>query len=515
MIDTSKLAPAQLEQYIHMQAAHDRQIAAELRVQALREYYDGDHPVLLTMRQQEYLGALVSGDAFPFAHNLCRPVIDTLAERLSVIGFDVDAQETGADADPLWGWWAANRLDVVESDVHISALRDGLTYVMVAYDNAEQRPRITMHQLDDGVSGIVARHDPDNPTKLEMATRYWWQTLMTNQGTKQIERKTVYLPGEIRKYRRASAASGWESVQDEGDTSWPLPWVDADGAPLGVAVVEFANPGGSEIGQIIGLQNAVNKTWLDLVAAADASGFPILALEYPNSVAPVGQDDSDIDGVDELNFAPGRALEVYGGTAKRIDAANLTPMLETVWAFVAAISGVTRTPQYYLRPQGGDVPSGESLKQLESGLVSRAVKRQNVFGQSWADAMELALRVNKAYGKDAGVEPGSGITTKWQDAQTRNELTMAQVAQIHKALGVPDEQNWMTLGFTPQEIEGFRATQRANQAANVAAIASQLAAQRGTQNGGTGGTLRQQGQSEAGGFTQRSSTTSANGAVVE
>ena len=62
-----------------------------------------------------------------------------------------------------------------------------------------------------------------------------------------------------------------------------------------------------------------------------------------------------------------------------------------------------------------------------------------------------------------------GITTKWQDAQTRNELTMAQVAQIHKALGVPDEQNWMTLGFTPQEKEGFRATQRANQAANVAA----------------------------------------------
>ena len=35
------------------------------------------------------------------------------------------------------------------------------------------------------------------------------------------------------------------------------------------------------------------------------------------------------------------------------------------------MAGVTRTPQYYLRPQGGgDVPSGESLKQLESGLVT-------------------------------------------------------------------------------------------------------------------------------------------------
>lgn len=504
MIDVTKLTPDQVEQYIHMQAIHDRQISAALRTVALREYYNGDHLTLLTQRQKEFLGALVADDTFPFSHNLCRSVIDTLAERLSVIGFDA-GEEIEDATDPIWHWWMTNRLDILESDVHTAALRDGATYIMVGFDNEERRPRLTWHQLDDGTTGIVARHDPDNPLRLEMATRYWWQTVLSGQGTREVERKTVYLPAEIRKYKRGSAGLGWEPVQDDGDPSWPLPWVGSDGKPLGVAVVEFANPGGSEIGQIIGLQNALNKSWLDLIAAADASGFPILALEYPNGAPMGGDDDNDIDGANELNFAPGRAMEISGGTVKRIESANLTPMLDTIWAFVAAIAGVTRTPQYYLRPQGGgDVPSGESLKQLESGLVSRATKRQNVFGQAWADAMSLALRVNAAFGESVIVAPEAEITTKWQDAETRNEMTMAQVAEAHKRLNVPDEQVWMLLGYTPQEIDGFRAVLRSNQAANVAAIAAQMAAQRGTQNGGTNNPVQQNGGIANGGIAQRS-----------
>lgn len=511
MIDVMRLRPDQIETYVHLQSTHDRQIATAMRVQALREYYDGDHPVMLTERQKEFLGSLVAGDAFPFAHNLTKTIIDTLAERLSVMGFEVKDDADDAIGETLWQWWADCRMDSGESNIHTAALRDGMTYVMVGFDNEAQRPRLTWHQLDDGREGIVARHDPNDPTRLQMATRYWWQTELTAQGTKEIERKTVYLPGEIRKYKRSNIAAGWEPVQDVGDPWWPLPWVDSDGAPLGVAVVEFANPGGSEIAQVIGLQNAINKSWLDLIAAADASGFPILAIEYKDSL-PVSESDDDIHGADEINFAPGRALEVGGATVKRLEAANLTPMMDTVWALVAAMAGVTRTPQYYLRPQGGgDVPSGESLKQLESGIVSRATKRQNTFGQSWSDVMKLAIKVNDAFGSRLALPDTLGITTKWQDAETRNELTMAQVAEIQKRLNVPDEQIWNLLGYTPEEIDGFRAVLRSNQAAQVAAIATQL---RSVNNGGTSDTLRQQWQGANGGFAQRGGAPAANGAVV-
>jgi hypothetical protein len=501
MVDIQRLSPAQLQRFIHAQATVDKQIAAALRIQALREYYDGDHATMLTARQQEYLGPIVAGDAFPFAHNLTRTVIDTLAERLSVIGFDVEGDEAeGAPiAAEMWGWWNENRFDSAEADVHTAALRDGFAYVMVGYDNEAGRPRLTFHKAYDGVSGIVAHHDPNDPGKLLLATRYWWEIQYDESGFPQTERKTVYLPDRILKYKRTSA--GWTPVADnEAGDDFAVAWRDAGGAGLGVAVVEFANPGGSEIAQIIGLQNAVNKSWLDLMAAADASGFPLLALEYPNLTAPLGPEgDNNLTGDNELNFGPGRAVEVFGGTVDRLAASDLGPMIDTIWALVAAISGVTRTPQYYLRPQGGsDVPSGESLKQLESGLVGRAKKRQNIFGQSWADVMALASRVHTAYGPGLEAPEAVGITTQWQDPETRNELQQAQVAEAHKRLGVPDEQIFQMIGYTPEQIAGFMDSKQAAQAANIASIAAQLQgaqqARGGTQNVGTNRNQEQGGQ---------------------
>ena len=61
-------------------------------------------------------------------------------------------------------------------------------------------------------------------------TRWAWQT--------GIERKTVYLPGEIRKYERTGLGryhrqrNHLGAVMDDGDLSWPLPWLDVQGMPL-------------------------------------------------------------------------------------------------------------------------------------------------------------------------------------------------------------------------------------------------------------------------------------------
>ena len=64
--------------------------------------------------------------------------------------------------------------------------------------------------------------------------------------------------------------------------------------------------------QIIGLQNALNKAWLDLLAAADTSGFPLLVVEYDSSRlwaalgATARESDADNDGTDEIRLSPGR-----------------------------------------------------------------------------------------------------------------------------------------------------------------------------------------------------------------
>lgn len=483
MIDLSRLNPVELDRFLHIQSIVERQQDAAARVRALRDYYDGEHPVLLTQRQQEYLGPLVKEGNFTFAHNLVKVIIDTLCERLNVIGFTVngekaaepDAEETtpaGQAAAAMWRWFKANRMDAGQIDLYLNALRDRASYAIVDYDSEQAIPRINIHKIDDGTTGVTYHRDPTDTNRVLFANRYFYTYDPLKPGATGKERKTTYLPDQIRKYIRA-VSGDWQPYTDEDGAVWPLAWLDSLSRPLGVAAVEFANPGGSEIAQVIGLQNGVNKSWLDLLAAADAAGFPLIAVEYQGE-QPFGQvtDDDDLEGGDELHIGPGRALEVDNARVHRLEAANLASMLDTVWGLVAAISGVSRTPQYYLRPIGGaDVPSGEALKQLESGLVKRAKARQLVFGQAWADVMRLCYRVAQTFGNEnLPALPEMNIEVEWADPEVRNEATEANVAEAHKRMGVPDAEVWQRLGYTPEQIAAFERTARIAEAAKVAAV---------------------------------------------
>ena len=485
MIAIDKLTPVQLDRFIHMQAIVDRTAAKAAYTLALRDYYDGEHPVMLTQRQIEYIGPLVDGESFTFAHNLVRSVIDTLRERLNVTGFSVGEEpEEGTPeamlAAQLWEWWEANRMPSQQIRQHRRALRDGYAYVIVDWDNEHQRPRMSLHHVDagDAEPGVLMHRDPEDENRVLYATRYFYTFNPLEPGATGIQRKTVYLPGEIRKYIMGKGGA-WQEYSDEGDPSWPLPWVDSTGAPLGIPVFEFANPGGSEVSQIIGLQNLLNKSWLDIAAAADANGFPLVVAEYDTSkgMAPLASDDSDIEGNDEIRLSPGRLIEVDDATVKRLEAANLSPMLETMRTIVQTIGGVARTPFYYLMPVGGgDVPSGEALKQLESGLVKRAQERHLVFGQAWADVMAFCYRLALTFGPMLPQVDKLSVNVVWEDANVRNELNEAQTATAHKALGVPDETLWLRLGYTPEQVASFKRNAAQAEAAKIATIAGQIGA---------------------------------------
>lgn len=480
-----KLSPEQLEKFIHIQSLVARQGNQAAKVRALREYYDGNHPVYLSQRQKEFLGEILTEGEFGFAHNATRSIIDTLRERISVTGITVNGSALGDDdgqnadaAKVLWDWWSSSNMESEQIRLYRRALRDGRAYVMADYDNDNMRPRLTVHRADDGTTGITYHRDPAKPGQVLFANKYWYTHNPLEPGGTGIARKTTYLPHEIRKYQRtranASNPHGWEPIMDEGDMSWPLPWVDGQGQPLGVALVEFQNPGGSEIEQVIGLQNALNKSWLDLIAAADTSGFPLLVAEYSDaaSFAP-SDDDTNLTGDDEFRLSPGRLVEVDGARVHRIEGSNLNSMIETVWAITTAMAGISRTPQYYLRPSGGsEVPSGEALKQLESGLVSRAKERQLFWSRSWVQALDMAWRIGHTFG---GVSTDDiAIDVQWENPDVRNEQAAAATAEAHQRLGVPVEALWQMLGYDPEEIEKFRDSARVQRASEVAAIAAEI-----------------------------------------
>jgi SPX domain protein involved in polyphosphate accumulation len=95
------------------------------------KYYDGVHSTRLTDRARRYL----TRSGWDFSENFCEPVIDVMAERLSVTGFtleDKGAQQSAGEADDqteLAQWLDSvaqrNRLDGKQRTLYSNALIKG------------------------------------------------------------------------------------------------------------------------------------------------------------------------------------------------------------------------------------------------------------------------------------------------------------------------------------------------------------------------------------------------------
>ena len=240
-------------------------------------------------RQQEYLGELVDGESFTFAHNLVRSIIDTLGNgSFDVSGFTVNGQGvedadladqpgTGGATGGARGHGGRRTRRTVRKlrsiVVRCGMARHTSSWTGIAWPCARS-------SCCTGLTPATNSQASSCTTIRRTATGFCTQPVTFTRSTRstQAQRDGSERPStslaKSGKYIMGKTAGQWEPHMDAGDATWPLPWIDGKGAPLGIPVVEFANPGGSEIDQIIGLQNALNKTWLDLIAAADASGFP-------------------------------------------------------------------------------------------------------------------------------------------------------------------------------------------------------------------------------------------------
>ncbi len=417
------------ETLARLEALYQTRRAAQKDLARLRDYYHGHHPTHLTERQQTYLGA-VRGS---FCANYCRLVVEAVAERLRAQGIEADHTPT---ARWLADWWKRAHLAALGAAVHLAAVRDGQTFVIVDYDPQTDRPRATLNPADDGSGGITMHYDADG-TPLYAAKR-WTVDNGPRAGTQR--RMNLYYPDRIEKYLSTTAAPYWHPLPES-----PLPWVGRDGAPLGLPVIPFRNrladdPAGvSELSDVIPLQDALNKTLIDLVALADANAFPLMvALGF---------------GVpDDLTLAPGAVVQVPpsldGPTDFKIlpgsDVGNLLALLEQ---FVTEIARVSSTPLSRLQVSGHVAAEG-TLKQQEAGLIAKVERKQVIFGDAWADLLGLVLRVQNTYGA-ARVHADTPLSINWAPAATRSEAEHLQLLLLKAQLGVPVETLLAEAGYTP------------------------------------------------------------------
>lgn len=481
---TLPLTRAQMERYIYLLMQSERVRTEWEAVRDYRAYYSGDHPSLLTRRQEQYLGQLLTAARHVVTFNVCRPVVDIPLERLRVTGF---SGMTDEDDNPLRlkvaEWWRVNDMDTVSIEVHRRALRDGASYLIVDWDADAKRPLWVCHPRYDGDTGVSFHLDPNTNTP-QMAFRYW--RVNDPLGNKHGQRRrTVYLPDRILRFKEDTRAEyGWSPVgDDEGPAlQWWTDTLSENGKPLGLAVVEFANAGRiSEIEDVIGLQNAITKTLLDLIAATDLQGFAVLALSYPGPAGMAGE-QTDESTIEDLPWEPGRALELFdGATAQRIPPGDTEPIVNTFKALLYATAAAAGIPYHFLWQERSfdEIVSGEALRTIEARLIAKVKERQRLFGSAWLRAMRLGAMLWSILG-DSAINAQDALRIEWSSAVTRNEFIDAQVAQLHANLGVPREHLWQhLLGYSAEEVRQFK---RMAEIARSDAVLDQL-----FMSGGNGG----------------------------
>lgn len=446
-------------------------------IRTYRDYYRGDHELLLDADQRAFLSAVLSSDpagtsryrdrddlgsraSFPPVDNKVAVVVDKLAERLDVTGFAPVVGDDASITEWLWELWRLNGMERRERQLYRAALVDAEAYIEVGYDGRTKRTTFHVQEAWDGESGVrMFYRDPQTKQEPLYATKWWWTSHPTDDEAANVQRCNLYTANAIYKYARlrgnesgywtladGEADGDLTPIMDPGDTAWPIPWTDPAGQPLGLAIVPFTSPFGSVARAIIGPNNALNKTNLDILANADQLGFGVFVAKYESLPTLAAGDDPAGDG---LGLRPGRVLETTGDVTK-LPADDMAGLLNTARHWTVTIASNSSVPLHHLIPLGGEVPSGAALQMLEAGLVAKVDEAALWFGAGWEEVAMLAQRLERAFGPGRG-EP---VALKPVWAPTKREVMTEKIAEAEgkSRLGVPKETLWAEMGYDPERI---------------------------------------------------------------
>ena len=401
-----------------------------------RNYYNGDHNVPLTDRQKEYL----QRNGVTFSFNFLALPIKVLAQRLQVIGFD-GPPGIGGDDGILWRWWNAGRMDGIQKAVHRATLVDGDSYVLCEWDNEAGMPRFYHEPAYDGSEGVKVTYASNSRGAIQFASKRWREVDPNAMQT--WRRLNIYTADAIYKYRTSSEAGeyGWAKYIEDGDAAWPLVW------PVGIIpVVPFRNDddggpwGRSELHDLLPVQNALNKSVVDLLQGSDMTAYQLITL--------TGGKATNIDiNPRTVLYHPDPAAS-WGS----IPAGDIEKLIRLKNDFIMTISQLSQVPLSYFQVTG-QVASDATQKADDSGMVAKARDTSVSLGNSWEDVARLALAMSNEFGGTA-YNPGD-IGTLWDEFERVDRLqTRATQAQILATLitaGATLEGATLVAGYNDEE----------------------------------------------------------------
>jgi hypothetical protein len=398
-----------------------------------RRYYDGDHDVMLTERQKAFLELTASQE---FSANYCSLVVDELERRMTVSGFEADGnRELGGESGQLWKWWRLARMDSKQSDTHLAATRDGDAYVIVSWDQVRGRPAFHANMAFDGSEGVKV-HYSDETGEVEFASKRWVIKLGEDVAR---TRMNLYYPDRVERW--VSDGKGWEPYSSDGKDDI-MSWINPrTRAPLGVPVFHLKyKPAGYRWGRsiledVIPMQNALNKAIVDVIAAADTTGFRLYWA--------TGTDLLD-DDEEPISIHPGTWIVATAPDARvgYMPGEDLRPLIEVVDMCKVSIAQVSETPMHLFQVSGQNASEG-AQKQQEVGMINKAEKLGISIGNFWEDCMGMAIKLSNAFDNTSYPEDLI-LSTNWADMEVRDKTTRRQqVAETAKT--------WVDAGSSLEE----------------------------------------------------------------
>lgn len=416
-----------------LQQAIDLIKAKQSICQMFIDYYNGKHRLAFASEKfTNTFGQTLQN----MRDNLCPIVVDAPADRMEVLNFSGDKTNKGI-ADAAWELWTRETLELVSHEVHVEAIKCGYSYLIVWADENNQ----AKFYPQDSRQCVVVE---DEGTGQPLFGAKQWMTI-----DKKI-RITLYYADRIEKYITSRSVEGSMDLKDKSFVKFNGEGEDTTPNTFGIIpMFEFETQ--PVLNDAIPIQDALNKTICDELVAQEFAAYPqrwAVGLEPPKTVNGTKQMPFKA-GVDRV-WATGSKDVKFG----EFPAANLEQFIKVEDSRRLEMARVTGTPLHFFSLNTSDAISGEALKTLESRFTKKVKRLTLNFGTVWANAMELALRIEGT--------AADNITTQWQSPEQRSEKEMWEVGGLKADLGVPEEVIWEENGYTEEDIAKFKKLAAAN-----------------------------------------------------
>lgn len=415
-----------------------------------RKYHAGEQMTQLTDRIRQFLPSVTEGKK-EFRLNICRVIVSAMTDRMRVVGFDsVDKNKIAWAAEV----WDENKGPVVELDLYETIFRDGEAFVVI--DSDQETGTIFWHvnqrftSLDVGGDGTGCRayYENDDPNQRLVAITKEWTNLDGRGRTNRF--RNIYYPDKILKQKHNG--NRWVTYDD-------VNWVDAEGKPLGIAAVHFYNKGFKrEAEDAYTPQDAINKTFLDLLASSDLAAFRIfVALGWiPTTDGKAPEEDMS----NWMPIEPGRLIGTDKPRSevdlKVVEGGDFTSIMNLVQQNIMWASMVTNTPvSRFIATKL--IASDETLKQQEEPLVAKIEGAKTLIAYSWRKVFELTEKIWAVFNTEQPTD--KKVKPIWCHSASQESL-MAILIQ-KQTLGIPEKQLWREMGYDESKITQMESEKQA------------------------------------------------------